>query len=132
MQKTPPMHSNESTTCFAGPRVQEIGFRAPGPENTVDSTKQKILDNNIPLPMETLLSALLGIIYMYIYIYIYTTAGLGPRKNKKMAGVYNFLEYLQTAQKCSNTHKVCRAPVVVCFAAYVSGLHIHQPFSYFF
>jgi len=46
-------------------------------------------------------------VYMYIYIYIctyiYTPAGFGPRKNKKMAGVYHGLVYLQTAPN----HNTC-------------------------
>ena len=36
---------------------------------------------------------------MYIYIYIHTSTGLGPRENKKIAGVYHFLVYMQTVSK---------------------------------
>jgi len=32
------------------------------------------------------------------YIYIYTTTGFGPRQNQKMAGVYHFVVYMQTAE----------------------------------
>ena len=63
---------------------------------------------------------------------IYTTTGLGPRKNREMAGVDHLVVYMQTAVK----YRVCiyttpgalRAPGVVYIESVVfySSLHIHH------
>jgi len=71
-----------------------------------------------------------------IYIYIHTTSGFGLRKNTKIAGVYNFLVYMQTASKyCSlyiHHHGSAKRPHVgeyrkcCCFGI----LHIHKEIVY--
>ena len=45
------------------------------------------------------------------YIYIYTTTGFGPRKNKKIDGVYHVLVYVQTV-------------------VFWGSLHVHQEMAY--
>ena len=72
---------------------------------------------------------------------IYTTTGFGLRRRSKMAGVYDFLVYMQFFQICSNTHKAHlrhaprgrAAPLwwwCVCVVACLSSLHIHQEVVY--
>ena len=59
------------------------------------------------------------------YIYIHTTARCGLRKDKKLAGVYNFPVYMQSVQICSQTRHHGGTAYLVCLAAYLFNLHIH-------
>jgi len=75
---------------------------------------------------------------------IYTTTGLGPRKNREMAGVDDLVVYVQTAVKYSSlyihhpggasrpqggVYRKCR---ILPQFAYTPPNRPHQPFPYFF
>jgi len=74
---------------------------------------------------------------------IYTTAGLGPRKNREMAGVDD-LVYMQTAVKYNSLYGIYTTPGArprggvyrkCCNLqkfAYTPPNRPHQPFPYFF
>jgi len=81
----------------------------------------------------------------YMGHYIYTPPpGLGLEKKKKMAGVYHFLVYMQTASKYNtfyiHHHGGTQRPRGGVYTncgileqfAYTPGRGIHQAFSYFF
>jgi len=75
---------------------------------------------------------------------IYTTTGLGPRKNREMAGVDDLVVYIQTVIKYNTFYihhpggtKRPRGGVYTncCILrqfAYTQPNHPHQPFPYFF
>ena len=75
---------------------------------------------------------------------IYTTTGLGPRKNREMAGVDDLVVYMQTAVKYSSLYihhpggasrprgGVYRKCCILQQFAYTPPNGLHQLFSYFF
>ena len=75
---------------------------------------------------------------------IYATTGLGPRKNREMAGVDDLVVYMQTAVKYSSLYihhpggasrprgGVYRKSCILQQFAYTPPNRPHQPFPYFF
>jgi len=76
---------------------------------------------------------------------IYTTTGVGPRKNREMAGVDDLVVYMQTAVKYSSLYihhpggasrprggGVYRKCYILQHFAYKPPNRPHQPFPYFF
>ena len=102
-----------------------IGGPGPGPRSWIHKKKQitKIKDFGTP--------------------YIYTTTGFGPRENKKMAGVCNFLVYMQNAPTDRSLYihhhggaahprgGVYRKFCILGQFSYTSTNGTHQPLPYF-
>ena len=99
MQKTPPMHLNTSPTSFEGSGTGKHGKKTQILK-TIKTCPEKTPRATIGTPK------------------IYTTTGLGPRKNREMAGVDDLVVYMQTAVKYSSLY--------IESVVFYHSLHIHH------